>query len=144
MFRDFALADRDGDRWLEVAAWDDVRPERAAWQGVQIWTRNSIYELDWTLRCVSVTTRRLRREQPDHPLVGQHLVGSFGREPGEPLLEEELPDIGRCAVFSHLTERPARLTRTSPVDRIRVRMRPARAEAEPAAVRESRPSWAHA
>lgn len=128
MFRDIAYADRDGDEWLEVSSWDDVTAERHAWRGAQVWTRNTIYELDHAMRCISVIRRATGEEEDEHPMLGQHLVGAFGYDPGEPLLEEKLPEPGRSAVFSNLRMRPATLRRTSPVERIRIRMRPAPAE----------------
>lgn len=139
MFPDFAYADRDGDRWIEISDWDEIEAERHAVQGAQVWTRNTIYELDHALRCVSAIDRRTREAQPDHPLIGQHLVGNFGQAPDRPLLEEKLPEIGRAAVFSHLSTRPATLRRTSTVERIRVRMRPARVREESGVERLSDP-----
>lgn len=143
MFPDFAYADRDGDRWIEIADWDSVRAERHAVQGVQVWTRNTIYELDHSLRCVGATDRATGESHPDHPLIGQHLVGNFGQDPGRALLEEALPEIGRAAVFAHLSMRPATLRRTSIVERLRVRMRPARVREESGVERLSEPFGEH-
>lgn len=139
MFPDFAYADRDGDRWIEISDWVEIEPERHAVQGAQVWTRNTIYELDHALRCVGAIDRKTREAQVDHPLIGQHLVGNFGQDPNRPLLEEKLPDVGRAAVFSQLSTRPATLRRTSTVERIRVRMRPAHVRDESGVERLSDP-----
>jgi len=126
VFFDFAFADRDTDRWLEISDWDDLGDARHAAQGIQLWTKGSIYELDHDLRCIAVFNRDSGEQQSDHPMLGQHLSGAFGR--GEMILEDGLPQIGQAAVFSRLRARPATLRRTSRIERIRVRMRPASAK----------------
>lgn len=126
MFLDHAFADRAREQWLEIADWDDLGSDRHALRGTQLWTRNSIYELDHDLRCTAVFDRRTGEEQRDHPMVGQHLAGGFGR--GTLIVEDGLPRIGQAAVFSRIRARPATLRRTSRIERIRVRMRPAPAD----------------
>lgn len=126
MFLDFAFADKKNERWLEISDWEDLGDARHAAQGIQLWTRNSVYELGHDLRCNAVFDRNSGEQQADHPLVGQHLSGGFGR--GEMILEDGLPQIGQAAVFSTLRARPATLRRTSRIERIRVRMRPATSE----------------
>lgn len=126
VFLTFTFADHNRDRWLDISHWDDLGPERHAWQGAQLWTKNSIYELDHELRCVAVFDRQRGDQQEGHPMVGQHLSGGFGH--GETIVVDEMPTIGQAAVFSPLRARPATLRRTSRIERIRVRMRPAPVE----------------
>lgn len=93
------------------------------WVFVEIWTRNTIYQLDGRLVCIDVIDQATRRSQGDHPLRGARLVGGQSRDGDAMELSHPFPRPGSEAVFEQTSGRHVRFSQTSSVTRVVMRLR---------------------
>lgn len=93
------------------------------WVFVEIWTRNTIYQLDGRLVCIDVIDQSSRRSQGDHPLRGARLVGGQSRDGEAMELSHPFPRPGSEAVFEQASGRHVRFSQTSSVTRVVMRLR---------------------
>jgi hypothetical protein len=93
------------------------------WVFVEIWTRNTIYQLDGRLVCVDVIDQATRKSQGDHPLRGARLVGGQSRDGEAMELSHPFPRPGSEAVFEQTSGRHVRFSQTSSVTRVVMRLR---------------------
>lgn len=93
------------------------------WVFVEIWTRNTIYQLDGRLMCIDVIDQATRRSQGDHPLRGARLVGGQSRDGEAMELSHPFPRPGSEAVFEQTSGRHVRFSQTSSVTRVVMRLR---------------------
>lgn len=82
---------------------------------VEVWTRNSIFELDEHHACVRVIDRARREVVPTHRVIGMQLVGGELQEGTRRVLTSPLPIHGALALFGLPQDR---FLRTSPVERV--------------------------
>ena len=93
------------------------------WVFVEVWTRNTIYQLDGRLVCIDVIDQASRKSQGEHPLRGARLVGGQSRD-GEAIeLSHPFPRPGSEAVFEQSSGRHVRFSQTSSVTRVVMRLR---------------------
>lgn len=93
------------------------------WRAVEIWTRNRIYALDQSLVCIDVVDQGTRKSSPDHPFIGARLVGGQRRDGTHNELSHPFPVPGSEAVFERYSGKRPRLSQTSTVTRVVLRMR---------------------
>ncbi len=93
------------------------------WTFVEIWTRNTIYQLDSRLVCIAVVDQNTRRNHPDHALLGARLVGGQQRDGDSMELSHPFPRPGSEAVFEQSKGRQVRFSQTSTVTRVVMRLR---------------------
>ena len=93
------------------------------WVFVEVWTRNTIYQLDGRLVCIDVMDQATRRSQGDHPLRGARLVGGQSRDGEAMELSHPFPRPGSEAVFEQTSGRHVRFSQTSSVTRVVMRLR---------------------
>ena len=93
------------------------------WVFLEIWTRNTIYQLDSALLCVDVIDQATRRSVGDHALRGARLVGGQSRDGEAMELSHPFPRPGSEAVFEQLSGRHVRFSQTSTVTRVVMRLR---------------------
>lgn len=93
------------------------------WIFVEIWTRNTIYQLDASLVCVDVIDQGTRKSIGDHPLRGARLVGGQSRDGDAMELSHPFPRPGSEAVFEQTSGRHVRFSQTSSVTRVVMRLR---------------------
>lgn len=93
------------------------------WTFVEIWTRNTIYQLDSHLVCIAVVDQSTRRSHPDHALMGARLVGGQRRDGESMELSHPFPRPGSEAVFEQSKGRQVRFSQTSSVTRVVLRLR---------------------
>lgn len=93
------------------------------WVFLEIWTRNTIYQLDSALVCVDVIDQATRRSVGDHALRGARLVGGQSRDGEAMELSHPFPRPGSEAVFEQLSGRHVRFSQTSTVTRVVMRLR---------------------
>ncbi len=93
------------------------------WRAVEIWTRNRIYALDQSLVCIDVVDQGTRKSSPDHPFIGARLVGGQRRDGSHNELSHPFPVPGSEAVFERYSGKRPRLSQTSTVTRVVLRMR---------------------
>jgi hypothetical protein len=87
---------------------------------LQLWTQNTIYDVDWSMRCFRVVSKANGQPVPNHPFLGARLTGGQNKNPQEALeLSYPVPRPGAVAVF----ELPGRYVTTSEVNRIILRVR---------------------
>jgi hypothetical protein len=93
------------------------------WIFLEIWTRNTIYQLDSSLLCVDVIDQGSRKGIADHPLRGARLVGGQSRDGDAMELSHPFPRPGSEAVFEQASGRHVRFSQTSTVTRVVMRLR---------------------
>lgn len=93
------------------------------WIFVEIWTRNTIYQLDSRLVCIAVVDQNTRKMHPDHALIGARLVGGQRRDGESMELSHPFPRPGSEAVFEQSKGRQVRFSQTSSVTRVVLRLR---------------------
>ena len=93
------------------------------WVFLEIWTRNTIYQLDASLTCVDVIDQATRRSIADHALRGARLVGGQSRDGDAMELSHPFPRPGSEAVFEQASGRHVRFSQTSSVTRVVMRLR---------------------
>jgi hypothetical protein len=93
------------------------------WTFLEIWTRNTIYQLDSSLLCIEVIDQGTRRAIANHPLHGARLVGGQSRDGDAMELSHPFPRPGSEAVFEQSSGRHVRFSQTSPVMRVVMRLR---------------------
>ncbi len=117
----------------EVGGPDSVKTTQ--WRAIELWTRNRIYGVDWSMKCIEVLDRDTRKEDPSHALLGCFLTGGQRHdEHGNLELTYPCPRPGTEAVFENRARRGA-FAQTSTVERVVLRLRvlsvkPERAEEE--------------
>lgn len=93
------------------------------WCALQVWTKNRVYDVEWSMRCFRVQDRETERPVPDHPLLGAKLTGGRKQDDEGGLeLTYPLPRPGVCAVFEK-GEDPPEYVSTSEVTRVVLRLR---------------------
>lgn len=92
------------------------------WCALQVWTKNRVYDVEWSLRCFRVQDRETEAPIPDHPLLGAKLTGGQKHDGGELELTYPLPRPGVAAVFEVPGESPEYVS-TSEVTRVVLRLR---------------------
>lgn len=93
------------------------------WTFLEIWTRNTIYQLDASLTCIDVIDQGTRRSIADHALRGARLVGGQSRDGDAMELSHPFPRPGSEAVFEQASGRHVRFSQTSSVTRVVMRLR---------------------
>jgi hypothetical protein len=93
------------------------------WIFLEIWTRNTIYQLDSSLTCVDVIDQGTRKSIADHPLRTARLVGGQSRDGSAMELSHPFPRPGSEAVFEQASGRHVRFSQTSTVTRVVMRLR---------------------
>jgi hypothetical protein len=88
----------------------------------EVWTQNHVYALDARLRCVEVRTPQTNELRSDHPFLGGRLVGGQAQEDAMEM-SHPLPRPGAFAVFELRKKNRRQFVRTSPVDRVVLRLR---------------------
>jgi len=96
--------------------------ESSQWRALEIWTRNRIYGVDWSMSCIEVIDRETSKADPKHPLLGARLAGGQARDSGTMELTYPCPRPGCEAVFEHKSKRGA-FSHTSTVLRVVLRLR---------------------
>ena len=96
--------------------------EQKEWRALEIWTRNRIYGVDWTMTCIEVIDRESNKPDRKHPLLGARLAGGQAREEGTMELTYPCPRPGCEAVFEHKAKRGS-FSHTSTVLRVVLRLR---------------------
>ncbi|MDH5670860.1 MAG: hypothetical protein OEZ06_01865 [Myxococcales bacterium] len=89
----------------------------------QIWTQNTVYELDPQLRCVYVRSPSGNKVDTDHPFLGARLVGGQLQVDGGIELSHPFPRPGSCAVFESRKNKRRIFSRTSEVERVVMRIK---------------------
>jgi hypothetical protein len=100
------------------------------WCFLEIWTRNTIYQLDSALECIDVMDLATRRSIADHPLRGARLVGGQSYDGEGMELSHPFPRPGSEAVFEQASGRNVRFSQTSTVTRVVMRLRVLKVEPE--------------
>jgi hypothetical protein len=93
------------------------------WIFLEVWTRNTIYQLDASLRCVDVIDQGTRKSIGAHPLLTARLVGGQSRDGEAMELSHPFPRPGSEAVFEQVSGRQVRFSQTSTVTRVVMRLR---------------------
>ena len=93
------------------------------WIFLEVWTRNTVYQLDSHMVCVDVLDQATRRSISDHALRGARLVGGQSRDGESMELSHPFPRPGSEAVFEQASGRQVRFSQTSTVTRVVMRLR---------------------
>jgi hypothetical protein len=88
----------------------------------EIWTQNNVYAVDARMRCIAVRELSSGEAKTEHPFVGARLVGGQAQEDAMEM-SYPLPRTGAYAVFEMRKGNRRQFTRTSPVERVVLRMR---------------------
>lgn len=94
-----------------------------SWVALEVWTRNRVYMLDGSLKCIEVFDRAKRQAEPQHPMLGARLVGGQAREGASMQVSHPYPRVGSEAVFEHTGGKRLRFSQTSKVLRVVLRLR---------------------
>jgi hypothetical protein len=98
-------------------------PRPAPFQGCyEVWTQNHVYALDSRMRCIEVRTPQGNEVRADHPFLGGRLVGGQAQEDAMEM-SHPLPRPGAFAVFELRKKTRRQFVRTSPVERVVLRLR---------------------
>ena len=93
------------------------------WVFLEVWTRNTIYQLDASLVCIDVIAQGTRKSIVGHPLRQARMVGGQSRDGETMELSHPFPRPGSEAVFEQTTGRHVRFSQTSSVTRVVMRLR---------------------
>lgn len=93
------------------------------WVFLEVWTRNTIYQLDARLLCIDVIDQATRKSLDDHTLRGARLVGGQARDGESMELSHPFPRPGSEAVFEQVQGKAVRFSQTSTVTRVVMRLR---------------------
>ncbi len=108
---------------IEVLRERTRTPRPNPYQGCyEVWTQNHVYALDARMRCVEVRTPQTNEVRGDHPFLGGRLVGGQAQEDAMEM-SHPLPRPGAFAVFELRKKHRRQFVRTSPVDRVVLRLR---------------------
>jgi len=88
----------------------------------EIFTQNNVYVVDARMRCLQVREVSSGEAKADHPFVGGRLVGGQAQEAAMEM-SHPLPRPGAHAVFELRKGNRRQFTRTSPVERVVLRLR---------------------
>lgn len=96
----------------------------AGWQGIQICTRNRMYMLDSTSKCIAVSNAETDKPE-EHPLIGASLIGGQVRDAKGKVIEvsQPLPRLGAQALFAVNVGGRVSFSETSPVTKVVFRQR---------------------
>lgn len=115
--------------FIEVEfSYEQTTPQQASqaptsWRALEVWTRNRIYAVDWSMKCVAVVDRESGREDASHPMLGCYLTGGQRiDENGAHELTYPCPRPGTDAVFENRARRGV-FSQTSTVERVVLRLR---------------------
>lgn len=107
------------------------------WRMLEVWTENSIYGVDASMRCIEVLSAATRQPLAGHVLLGARLVGGqFVENDRVTHLSHPFPRPGTEAVFEQTNKEVATFSHTSAVTRVVLRLRHLTIDAGTAA-----PSW---
>ncbi len=91
------------------------------WRALEIWTRNRIYSVDWTMRCIEVLDLKTNSPDPTHSLLGAKLAG--GQVQHEDSIEVTFPcPRPGCEAVFEVKDRKGYVN-TSTVTRVVLRLR---------------------
>jgi hypothetical protein len=108
---------------IEVLRERTRTPRPNPYQGCyEIWTQNHVYALDARLRCVEVRTPQTNEVRADHPFLGGRMVGGQAQEEAIEM-SHPFPRPGAFAVFELRKRNRRQFVRTSPVERVVLRLR---------------------
>ena len=107
-----------------------------AWHYVQLWTQRRIYAVDLAMTCTAVLSRQSGKPASDQTVIGGRLTGGQLIEGENVKMVYPLPVPGTQAVFELGATGRQSFVRTSPLERVIVRL-----VALGAAGREKRPTW---
>ena len=94
------------------------------WRLLEVWTQNSLYAIDSSMRCFDVIDRSSLRPLSDHPLLGAKLVGGQLQTEKGTELAHPYPLPGMEAVFERvLRGGAASFSYSSAVKRVVLRLR---------------------
>ena len=94
------------------------------WRMLEVWTENSIYGVDASMRCIEVLSAATRQPIADHALIGARLVGGqFVENEQVTHLSHPFPRPGTEAVFEQTHKDVANFSHTSAVTRVVLRLR---------------------
>ncbi|MCS6899408.1 MAG: hypothetical protein RMJ98_06885 [Myxococcales bacterium] len=94
------------------------------WRLLEVWTQNSLYAIDSTMRCFDVIDRSTLRPLSDHPLLGAKLVGGQLQTEAGTELAYPFPLPGMEAVFERVPRGgAASFSYSSAVKRVVLRLR---------------------
>lgn len=94
------------------------------WRMLEVWTENSIYGVDSTMRCIEVMSAATRQPIAGHALLGARLVGGqFVENDRVTHLSHPFPRPGTEAVFEQTHKDVANFSHTSAVTRVVLRLR---------------------
>jgi len=88
----------------------------------EIWTQNHVYALDSRMRCVEVRTPQSSEIRSEHPFLGARCVGGQAQDDAMEM-SHPLPRPGAFAVFELRKRNRRHFVRTSPVERVVLRLR---------------------
>ena len=92
------------------------------WRAFEVWTRNNIYSVDWSMACKEVVDRTTGKSVPDHRLLGAYLAGGQRQTDSGMALSYPAPEPGSEAVFEYRGKREGFFS-TSRVSRVVLRLR---------------------
>ncbi len=92
------------------------------WKAVEVWTRNRIYVVDWTMTCIEVIDRKTSKPDPTHALLGAVLAGGQVQTEEGMEMTFPLPRPNTEAVFEYHDARKGYVS-TSTVTRVVFRLR---------------------
>ena len=93
------------------------------WCALSVWTQNTIYDVDWGMRCFGVSDAETGEPDPKNRLLGALLTGGQTRGEGGMELTFPLPRPGNAAVFEVGTPPKCEYVATSHVKRVVLRLR---------------------
>jgi hypothetical protein len=107
-----------------------------SWHYVQLWTQKRIYAVDLAMTCIAVLSRQSGKPATDQSVVGGRLTGGQLVEGDRVKMVYPLPVPGTQAVFELGVGAQQSFVRTSPLERVIVRL-----VALGTAAREKHPTW---
>jgi hypothetical protein len=91
---------------------------------VEVWTKNRIYRVDASLKCIAVVVRDTGEPDTETRLIGAHLSGGESRRSEEDVIDlfYPLPVPGCVAVFNDTTKYRKVMGHTTRVERVVLRV----------------------
>ncbi len=102
------------------------------WRAAEVWTKNRVYGLDSTMKCIEIIHRESGKPEPSHSMLGTRLGGGRLREGGMVRFSYPFPLPGMEAMFTE----GKKCGYTSVVERFILRVRVLYTRED-----EAQPSW---
>jgi hypothetical protein len=102
------------------------------WRALELWTKNTIYSVDWSMRCIKVQDRATGKDNPKSKLLGRVLTGGQVRNGDEIDIVFPCPRPGCEAVFES-PDRKSSFVTTSTIVKAVLRLRVLTVRSEEAA-----------